>query len=112
MALQDPMTGTHDTPPQAWRTRADRIAHHPAMRWGLAGPAAAILSVMVMMGMGHWWPRGAAGVDNLAMPVILFPLIWAALFFYAILEERMLRGVIVFAALLIFHIGFLAINLG
>lgn len=88
-------------------TRRPRVA-----RWVLVGPVTVVLAVLVMMGMSLWVPAGPAGIDNIAMPVILFPLIWAGLFFYALLEERMERAVLVFLGLLLAHIGRLAFSMG
>ena len=52
----------------------------------LAGPGAVLVALVVMAGMPLWLPGGAAGVDNLVLPLVLVPLvlvplIWAALFF-------------------------------
>ncbi|MEM7074848.1 MAG: hypothetical protein AAF484_07165 [Pseudomonadota bacterium] len=77
------------------------------MRGVLAGPLALLAAIAVMGGMAVWWPAGRAQVNNIAIPVILFPLIWVTLFIYAILDEKLprifcvLTGLIVFNALLI-----------
>ena len=42
--------------------------------------------------MPLWLPRGAAGVTDIAFPIILVPLLWAVPFFYACLEENLVRG--------------------
>jgi hypothetical protein len=64
-------------------------------RWLLAGPGAVLAALATMGVMPLWLPRGAAGVSNLAFPIILAPLIWAAAFFYACLEENLVRGSLV-----------------
>lgn len=64
-------------------------------RWLLAGPGALAASVATMMAMPLWLPAGAAGVDNIAFPILLLPLLWAVPFFYACLEENLPRGVAV-----------------
>lgn len=69
------------------------------LRWISAGPAALITSVLVMAGMSAWLPAGDAGIDNLSFPIILFPGIWAALFFYAVLEARPGRALLVIVLL-------------
>jgi hypothetical protein len=68
------------------------------VRWLLAGPGALAAAVATMMAMPVWLPAGAAGVDHLAFPIVLAPLIWSVPFFYAVLEERLPRAVAVLAA--------------
>ena len=67
-------------------------------RWLLAGPGALLAAVATMSVMPLWLPRGAAGVTHLAFPIILAPLIWAVAFFYACLEENLVRASLVIAA--------------
>ncbi len=69
------------------------------LRWISAGPVALITSVLVMAGMSAWLPAGRAGIDHLSFPIILFPAIWAALFFYAVLEARPGRALVVITLL-------------
>lgn len=78
------------------------------IRIGLAGPGAVIVALVVMAGMALWLPRGAAGIDNLVLPLVLLPLIWAALFFHACLDRRLARVAIVAAILLAVHGGLVA----
>lgn len=68
-----------------------------------AGPGAIVVALVVMAGMTRWVPGGAAGVDNLALPLVLAPLIWAALFFHACLDRRLGRVVLVALGLLVVH---------
>jgi hypothetical protein len=70
-----------------------------------AGPGAVIVAIVVMAGMSLWLPGGAAGIDNLVLPLILVPLIWAALFFHACLDRKLGRVVAVALGLLIIHGG-------
>ena len=75
------------------RRLAGAVASHPVTaRWLLAGPGAAAAAVATMMAMPLWLPAGAAGVDNIAYPLILMPLLWAVPFFYACLEENLVRA--------------------
>lgn len=77
-----------------------------ARKWtriGFAGPGAVIVALVIMAGMSLWLPGGAAGIDNLVWPLILFPLIWAALFFHACLDARLGRVALVAIGLLAFH---------
>jgi len=54
----------------------------------LAGPVTLIVSVLIMAAMSLWLPEGNANIDHLVVPVILFPLIWSAVFFYVLLENN------------------------
>ena len=74
----------------------------------LAGPGAVIVAVIVMAGMAPWLPGGAAGIDNLVLPLVLAPLIWAVLFFHACLDRKLVRVVLVAAGLLAVHGGLIA----
>lgn len=80
------------------------------IRIALAGPAAVIIAVVVMAGMALWLPRGAAGIDNLVLPLVLAPLIWAVLFFHACLDRKLARVVLVALGLLAVHGGLIAHN--
>lgn len=64
-------------------------------RWLLAGPGALLAALAAMAAMPVWLPPGAAGIDNVALPILLTPLLWAIPFFYACLEENLPRGVAV-----------------
>jgi len=78
------------------------------LRIGFAGPGAAIIALVIMAGMSLWLPRGAAGIDNLVLPLVLVPLIWAALFFHACLDSKLGRVAIVALGLLALHAGLVA----
>ncbi len=78
------------------------------IRIGFAGPGAVIVAVVVMAGMTLWLPRGAAQIDNLVLPLVLFPLIWAALFFHACLDGRLGRIALVALGLFALHAGLVA----
>lgn len=84
---------------------------HRWVRIGFAGPGAVIVALVVMAGMALWLPGGAAGIDNLVLPLVLVPLIWAALFFHACLDPRLGRVMLVFIGLLALHAGLIAQNL-
>lgn len=71
----------------------------------LAGPGAIIVSIVVMAGMALWLPGGAAGIDNLVLPLVLVPLVWAALFFHACLDRKLGRVILVSLGLLVLHGG-------
>lgn len=68
-------------------------------RFWLAGPVTLIVSVLIMAAMSLWLPEGRAQINHLVVPVILFPLIWSAVFFYVILENNMKKVSLVMALL-------------
>ncbi|MEM9878116.1 MAG: hypothetical protein AAF862_02440 [Pseudomonadota bacterium] len=69
-------------------------------RWVLAGPVSLVIGVLLMASTPTWFPAGAAGVNNLAFAVILFPAYWAIPFFYAIIDNNLNRvSLVLFAAL-------------
>jgi hypothetical protein len=79
--------------------------------WGrilLAGPGAIVVTIIVMAGMALWLPGGRAGIDNLVLPLVLAPLIWAVLFFHACLDRKVGRVALVALLLLVTHGGLLA----
>src|SRR3546814_19830970 len=62
------------------------------MRFVMAGPVAILVALTLLAGMPLWLPGGAAGIDNLAVPLVLAPLIWAGLFLPACLDRALARG--------------------
>ncbi|AJR23391.1 hypothetical protein [Sphingobium sp. YBL2] len=82
-----------------------------ARKWtriAFAGPGAVIVTIAMIAGMALWLPGGTAGIDNLVLPLVLMPLIWAALFFHACLDRRLGRVALVALGLLAVHAGFVA----
>ena len=69
-----------------------RITSPVVSRWLLAGPVTLLVAVLIMAATPVWMPAGVGGVDNLVLPLILFPLIWAIPFFYSLVEERLTRA--------------------
>lgn len=81
---------------------AAAIRRRPVLaRWLLAGPGAVLAGVATMMAMPLWMPPGAAGVNDIALPIILTPLLWAVPFFYAVLEENLVRATVVLGAVVL-----------
>ncbi len=80
---------------QAWAYR-----HSIALRWVLAGPGAMTGAIAIMAAMPIWLPVGSAGIDHLILPLILFPALWATLFFYTVLENSLPRAVFVMLAII------------
>lgn len=74
----------------------------------LAGPGAVLVALIVMAGMPLWLPGGTAGVDNLVLPLVFAPLIWAALFFHACLDRKLSRVAAIVGVLFLLHAGLVA----
>ncbi len=73
-------------------------------RFALAGPVVFLCAALVMCGGALWLPKGPAQIDNLVLPIVLFPAIWAALFFYAYLDRRLARAWAVIGGLSLVHL--------
>ena len=87
-------------------TTARRPAHghrDTTLRVLLAGPAAILVAILIMAGSTAYIPKGAAELNNIAIPLVLFPAIWAALFFWCSLTERLARCALLLAALAAGH---------
>ena len=61
-------------------------------RWILAGPGTIVVALLFTMAMPFWLPSGTAGVNHVALPVILAPLVWAVFFVYAVAAENIARA--------------------
>ena len=61
-------------------------------RFWLTGPATLIVSFIVMLAMAAWFPPGVGKVNNIIVPLVMFPLIWAWLFFYTYLTDNCRRA--------------------
>ena len=66
-------------------------ASHGARWWRvlLAGPLVFACAFLCMLAASVWVPAGPARIDNVAIPLLIFPLMWAGLFFYASLAQRL-----------------------
>ena len=80
-------------------------------RFWLAGPATLIIAVLIMAAMSLWLPVGNAQIDHLVIPLILFPFIWAAVFFYVVLEVKPKRLYGVMALLFLANGGLVAASI-
>lgn len=113
--MQDEHSLQQETPVRRIPRLADLArgleARPKTMRWILGGPVALIVTLLIMMGMAHWWPRGVAQINNIAMPVVLFPLIWAGVFFYLLAEDKLARATLVMVALALGNLGFLLVSI-
>lgn len=83
----------------------------PWLRGVLAGPLALIAAFLVMAGGSLWLPEGNAKVNNLVLPVVLFPLLWTATFLYACLDKRLARAYAVMGTLTVVNAALIAWHL-
>ncbi|MGB0954587.1 MAG: hypothetical protein ACPGZP_01155 [Panacagrimonas sp.] len=100
-----------DKPARAADGRSGAKTPGTGRRWSrglLAGPLVFVTSAAVMAGGAAWIPEGAASIDNIVLPIVLFPAIWAALFFYASLDRNLLRAWLITLALLVVNAGLVA----
>lgn len=68
--------------------KLNRLRYLRSPRVWLAGPVTLIVAVLIMAAMSLWLPKGHAGIDHLVVPLVLFPFILAAVFFYVVLEVK------------------------
>ncbi|SEA90545.1 hypothetical protein [Rubrimonas cliftonensis] len=66
----------------------------------LAGPVALLLAVLSMAAAPLVLPPGRGGVDHLVLPVVAFPLIWAAAVLYPVMTARPGRAAAAMGAIL------------
>ena len=74
----------------------------------LAGPLALAAACLSMTGSALWLPPGDAQVNNLVLPIVLFPLLWTALFLYACLDKRLTRAYVFIGLLVVANVVLLA----
>lgn len=67
-----------------------------------------VTAALVMAGSALWIPKGPASIDNIALPIVAFPAIWAALFFYLMLDRKLARAWLVTVVLFVVHGGLIA----
>lgn len=79
-------------------------------RFALAGPMAFVCASLLMAGGALWLPGGRAQIDNLVLPIVLFPAIWACVFFYAMLDRRIGRAWAVLGGLCVLHAAMIAVH--
>lgn len=106
-ASMQPLSRTEWTkaPVRKWQGIAQRISARPVLtRWILAGPVTIIAAILIMAGMAFWIPAGEAKLNNIAIPIIILPIIWALCFFYACLEENLPRAVLIMSVLVLGHL--------
>ncbi|MCG9698431.1 hypothetical protein [Shewanella sp. Isolate11] len=72
-------------------------------RFWLSGPFTLLVSLEVMLAMAVWYPPGIGNVNNIMMPLVMFPLIWSLLFFYTYLTQIMHRAWWILSALAVIN---------
>lgn len=77
-------------------------------RFVLAGPLVFLVAVAVMGGAAVLIPPGPATINHVAIPLVIFPGVWAILFFYACLETRLWRCFLSLAVLALINSGLIA----
>ena len=87
------------------KVTGNRFRYLYSLRFWLATFVTLLLSVTLMASMSLWLPPGAAGINHLVIPLVIFPLIWAACFFYAVLETHVIRALCVMLSLLLLNGG-------
>lgn len=80
------------------------------MRWLLCGPVSFLVAAALMAALPVMLPQGEAGIDHLVFPILLFPGLWALVFFYACLERDLLRAVAVVAGVTLVAGGVAALS--
>lgn len=80
-------------------------------RWArtlLAGPLVFLCAFIVVCAASIWLPPGPALIDNIAIPLVLFPAVWAVLFFYCYLTSSLKRAYALLTLLLLTHAALIA----
>lgn len=72
-------------------------------RWVLAGPLTLIAAILAMAATPLWVPAGESGVDNIVMPIVLFPAYWVVFFCFALMMNNVWRATGVVLALSVVH---------
>lgn len=81
------------------------------LRGLLAGPLAFAAACLLMSGAALWYPPGAAQIDNLIVPIVVFPLLWAAFFIYSLMDPRLGRAYAVIGIVCIVNTVAIAMHL-
>lgn len=89
----------------------NRARRRAWLRGLLAGPGAFVAAVLLVCGGALYLPQGAAGVNDLVLPAVLFPLLWTIVFLYALLDPRLPRAGFVILALTLVNGAFIAAHL-
>lgn len=93
------------------KSKLTRFRYLWSARFWLVSVAALLVSIVVMAAMSLWLPSGAANIDNLVIPVVLFPIIWAVVFFYALMDASLKRASLVLLFLFLVNGGAVAASI-
>lgn len=108
-SLETNRTGRRSALP---RDAARWIEARPTLvRWLLAGPGAILAALATMAAMPLWLPAGAAGVDDIALPILLMPLLWAVPFFHAVLAPNLVRASAILSAVILVQVAAVLVSL-
>ncbi len=83
----------------------------PWLRGLLIGPLSLVAACLTMVGGAIWLPEGRAQVNNLILPVVLFPLLWTVFFLYACLDKKLARAYMVIGVLVLANAALVAQHL-
>jgi len=64
-----------------------------------------IFAIIVTAGSSKWLPQGAAGVNHIVFPIVVFPFVWAAFAIWLYGARRRLRAWLCVGGLTAVHIG-------
>lgn len=81
------------------------------LRWVLAGPAALLISILIMASFPMILPKGAGGVNHLIFPVLAFPLIWATLIILPVSTRRIEKMSMIYAALALLCLAIIGLSI-
>lgn len=70
----------------------------------LVGPLVFLTAIAMMAGAAVWYPPGPAKIDNIVLPLVMFPLVWALLFFYSCLDSQLKRAYVLVLIVLIVNL--------
>ena len=90
---------------------ANRFRYLWSARFWLASLATLVVSILIMAAMSLWLPVGNASIDNLVIPIILFPLIWSSVFFYVVFDSSIKRVSLVLLLLFLVNGGGVAASI-
>ena len=83
----------------------------PWLRGVLIGPLSLVAACLTMVGGAVYLPEGRAHINNIVLPVILFPLLWTVFFLYACLDKKLTRAYAVIGVLVLVNAALVAQHL-
>jgi hypothetical protein len=64
----------------------------------VTGPLAFVAAFLAMAATPLWAPSGAAGIDHIVVPIVLFPAYWVTACLYGVIDGHLGRAASVLAA--------------